>query len=134
MSKAPLMPADAPLSWRRTTASRRLDSWEGGDPMESHMHLDRGRLESTSAHWRAVCTAALGFATLAVFGAFFLLPSVRSAFPDGGGAAAFAKFQLASSAEQVREVFGDPVNPAIVAAVDAVDRLDLFVFIPVYGV
>ena len=65
---------------------------------------------------------------------FFRLPDVDGLYPSATDASsAMTKFQLADSAAVLTEVFGDPADPRIVAAMKAANELDLVVFIPVYG-
>ena len=82
----------------------------------------------------AMATAVLGFVTFAVCAMFFQLPEVDRVYASADVAsAAMTRFQLADSTEVVAEVLGNPADPDVVAAMTAANRLDLFVFIPVYG-
>lgn len=82
----------------------------------------------------AATTLALGAASIAVFVAFTLLPEVRAAgscFPAG----AVVQFELARNGEELAAIFGAgdaSCGPRIIAAMDAVNRLDLLAFIPTY--
>lgn len=85
---------------------------------------------------RAAFAAALfGLATLAVFIGFQILPAVRAAGEciEQGSLVAF---QRARDMEALRDVFGAPASacraPAL-NAIDALNTLDLFLFIPVYA-
>lgn len=84
--------------------------------------------------WFAVL---FGLATFAVFIGFFLLPEVRASLASGcGNAQSLQNFQLARSVADLVAVFSAPggaCRTPMIAAMDAADRLDLFVFIPVYG-
>ena len=82
---------------------------------------------------RALVVVALGLVTASAFGSFFLLPQARAAFPEGDGPAAVARFQLANDVGDLKGLFGDPPDAAVVAAVTAVTRLDLWIFIPIYA-
>ncbi len=82
----------------------------------------------------AIATLVLGLATFAICAMFFRLPDVDGLYPSATDASsAMTKFQLADSAAVLTEVFGDPADPRIVAAMKAANELDLVVFIPVYG-
>ena len=82
----------------------------------------------------AVTTVSLGLITFTVCAMFFQLPEVDRVYPSASDAtAAMTKFQLADSAAVVAEVLGDPVDTNVVAAMTAANKLDLFAFIPVYG-
>ena len=74
-----------------------------------------------------------GFATLALLLAFSFLPEVRQAYPDGDFPAAMSGFQRAVTPADLDRVFGDPVIAQRVAALDAANTLDLYGFIPAYG-
>ncbi|MGE0046417.1 MAG: hypothetical protein AB7J28_15245 [Hyphomonadaceae bacterium] len=78
-----------------------------------------------------------GLLTLAVFIGFFILPDVRASIASGcGNSGSLQSFQLARSVDDLIAVFSAPggaCRAPMIAAMDAADRLDLFVFIPVYG-
>ena len=78
-------------------------------------------------------TVILGLATAAALALLLYLPEVRAAYPDGGGPQALTRFQLADSSTALAEVFGDPLNPVVTAAMTAANSWDLYLFIPVYG-
>jgi hypothetical protein len=82
----------------------------------------------------AIATSAFGALTLALFVVFALLPEVaaaRACLPPG----AVVQFELARNAADLAAVFGVPgseCRPLAIAAMDAVNRLDLWAFIPAY--
>lgn len=82
----------------------------------------------------AIGTLALGAASIAVLVAFALLPEVRTAgecLPTG----AVVQFELARNAEDLAAIFGAgdaSCGPRVIAAMDAINRLDLLAFIPTY--
>lgn len=80
-----------------------------------------------------LATAILGVATLAILLAFSMLPDVRTAYPNGDFAAALNAFQHATSMTQLDALFGSPADPAKLRAMTAGNTLDLFGFIPAYG-
>lgn len=83
----------------------------------------------------AITTAAFGLVTFAVCALFFQLPEVNGVFESADAAsAAMTQFQLADSEAAVRSVVGSPADVRIVGAMNAANRLDLLVFVPVYGV
>lgn len=75
-----------------------------------------------------------GLATLGFFVAFNLLPEVGAAYSPGALGDAISVFQRAETLEALAPVFGEPVNAGIVAAMNAVNTLDLFGFIPAYTI
>jgi hypothetical protein len=85
----------------------------------------------------AIACALLGLATLALSIGFFALPAVQAA--QGSACIeplAVQRFQLARTEADISFVFGAPQSacrPVIEAAMNAVNRLDLFAFIPVYA-
>lgn len=72
----------------------------------------------------------LGLATIAATFAFSLLADVRAAYPDGEFSTALTQFQRAASLADIASVLS---NPQGVAAQVAAARLDLFVYLPLYG-
>lgn len=80
-----------------------------------------------------LATALLGVATLVIVVAFGLLPDVRAAYPSGDFSAALNTFQHAASMSQLEALFGSPADPAKLRAMTAGNTLDLFAFIPAYG-
>ena len=86
-----------------------------------------------SARAWAAATAALGVATIALFVTFALLPEVRAA-AGCLQAGAVVQFELARNSEDLARIFGggEGCGPLAIAAMDAVNRLDLIAFIPIY--
>jgi hypothetical protein len=80
-----------------------------------------------------LATAIFGVATLATLFAFTMLPDVRVAYPNGDFAAALNAFEHATSMAQLDALFGSPADPAKLRAMTSGNRLDLFGFIPAYG-
>lgn len=79
-------------------------------------------------------TIVLGVATLALFGAFSMLPEMRAA-GECLAAGSVVKFELASSVDDLQAIFGPSGSECRelgVAAMDAVNRLDIWAFIPTY--
>jgi hypothetical protein len=62
-----------------------------------------------------------------------MLPAVRAAYPNGDFATALNAFQHATSMSQLDALFGNPADPAKLQAMTVGNTLDLFVFIPAYG-
>ncbi|MBI1408099.1 MAG: hypothetical protein GC145_18455 [Caulobacter sp.] len=83
--------------------------------------------------WAAL-TACAGVLVLAVTVAFRLLPEVSEAagcMSEG----AVVEFELARTLDALQTIFGlpsDSCRPAVIAAMDAVNHLDVFAYIPVY--
>ena len=80
-----------------------------------------------------IATALLGVATLVILFAFSILPDVRAAYPNGDFAVALNSFQHAATPNDLDAVFGTPADPARLRAMTAGNTLDLFGFIPAYG-
>ncbi|MBI3437342.1 MAG: hypothetical protein HY054_01590 [Proteobacteria bacterium] len=80
-----------------------------------------------------IATAALGVATLAILVAFSTLPDVRAAYPNGDFSTELNAFQHATSMSQLDALFGSPADPAKLRAMTSGNTLDLFGFIPAYG-
>lgn len=84
----------------------------------------------------AIACAALGLAVLTLSTAFLVLPPVQTAWAAGcADALAVQRFQLARSEFDLALVFGPSeggCRALVAAAMDAVNLLDLFVFIPIY--
>ena len=78
-------------------------------------------------------TLALGLVTLAVSIAFSMMPAVSAFYAPGDISAAVGEFQRASAMADLVSVFGDPPDPAAVEAMDAINTLDLYAFIPAYA-
>ena len=77
-------------------------------------------------------TAVAGAVTLAIVIAFGGLPEVRAAYASGEFAAAFSAFQRVTTMAELDALFGDPADPARLAAMSAGNALDLYAFIPAY--
>lgn len=80
-----------------------------------------------------LATAVLGVATLAILFAFSMLPEVRAAYPNGDFATALNAFQHATNMAQLDTLFGAPPDAAKLQAMTSGNTLDLFGFIPAYG-
>jgi hypothetical protein len=80
-----------------------------------------------------LATVVFGLATLAVFVAFNLMPAVTAFYAPGDAGPAISEFQRAETMADLRSVFGDPPDPRAAAAMDAINTLDLYVFIPAYA-
>ncbi len=74
----------------------------------------------------------LGLATLGVFLALGRQPEVSAVYGAGEVALAVSAFQRAETLSDLAAVFGAPPDPRAIAAMDAVNRLDLWAFVPVY--
>ncbi len=81
-----------------------------------------------------ITTLAFGAASIGIFVAFTLLPEVQTAgecLPAG----AVVQFELARNGEELAAIFGAgdaSCGPRVIAAMDAINRLDLLAFIPSY--
>ena len=87
-----------------------------------------------SARAWALATLAFGLATMALFAAFALLPETRAAASCLAGGSV-VQFELARDSQDLARIFGAgdaSCGPRIIAAMDAVNRLDLLAFIPTY--
>jgi len=78
-------------------------------------------------------TLAFGIATLAAFYWLGGQPAVRGVYESNEIALAVSAFQRAETMRDIVLVFGYPTNEAAVAAMDALNRVDLFAFIPAYA-
>jgi len=85
---------------------------------------------------RAVPLIALlaGLATLVVFVTMARQPAVTAVYPPGEVAGVVSEFQRSVTADDLVPVFGDPPNASVMKAMDAVNTLDLWGFIPAYVV
>jgi hypothetical protein len=87
-----------------------------------------------SARAWAWASVAFGIASLAVFVAFALLPEMRAAaqcLPPGS----VVQFEFARNDADLTRIFGEvgsACRPLAIAAMDAVNTLDLIAFIPLY--
>lgn len=75
-----------------------------------------------------------GLATLVVFAAFNFMPAVTQVYAPGEMAPALSAFQRAETMADLQSVLGNPPNVRVVAAMDAINTLDLYAFIPAYAV
>ncbi len=78
-------------------------------------------------------TLILGLATLAAFLALGSQPAVRSVYPASEVSAAVSAFQRSKTPADIAAVFGTPADPARIAAMDALNMIDLWAFIPAYA-
>lgn len=78
-------------------------------------------------------TLALGIATLIAFVWLGGQPAVRAVYSSNEVGLAVSAFQRAETMQDIVLVFGYPVDDARVAAMDALNRLDLWAFIPAYA-
>ncbi len=76
--------------------------------------------------------SVFGVATLSVFVAFGQLPEAAAVYEPQEVGVAISAFQRSTSLADLAAVFGDPANSAIIAAMDAINALDLYAFIPTY--
>lgn len=87
-----------------------------------------------SARAWAVATAAFGVATITLFVIFAMLPEARAA-AGCLSADAVVQFELAQNGDDLARIFGgggEGCGPLAIAAMDAVNRIDLIAFIPLY--
>lgn len=87
-----------------------------------------------SARFWAIATLVTGLISLGLFVVFAMLPEMRAA-ADCLPAGAVVQFELARDVDQLRAIFGAPdsqCRPLAVAAMDAVNHIDLIAFIPAY--
>jgi hypothetical protein len=85
-----------------------------------------------SARTLPLICVALGIATLIAFLALGSQPEVRAVYQPEEVSAAVSAFQRAETLMDVALVFGAPPQEARVAAMDALNTLDLYAFIPAY--
>lgn len=83
---------------------------------------------------RAIPLTALlfGLATLATFVWLAMAPEVSAVYARSEVAVAVSEFQRSVTTADLARVFGDPPNPAIVAAQHSINTRDLYAFIPAY--
>lgn len=82
----------------------------------------------------AILTALAGLATVAVSAAFKLLSPVTAAKGCLAGGAVI-DFEFARTADHLTDIFGAPGDPCrgmAIAAMDAINQLDVFAYIPSY--
>lgn len=78
-------------------------------------------------------TLLLGLATLAAFIALGSQPAVSEVFAVSERSTYVSAFQRSETLSDIAAVFGSPADPAKIAAMDALNRLDLVAFIPAYA-
>jgi hypothetical protein len=78
-------------------------------------------------------TLVLGLATLAAFVALGSQPAVSSVYASTEVSTAVSAFQRSETPADIAAVFGNPADPARIAAMDALNTLDLWAFIPAYA-
>lgn len=78
-------------------------------------------------------TLTLGVATLFAFLWLGGQPAVRAVYASNEVGLAVSAFQRAETMQDIVLVFGYPVDDGRVAAMDALNRLDLWAFIPAYA-
>jgi hypothetical protein len=78
-------------------------------------------------------TLILGLATLAAFIALGARPAVRDVYAASEVSTYVSAFQRSETLSDVAAVFGSPADPAKIAAMDALNTLDLYAFIPAYA-
>lgn len=79
-----------------------------------------------------LATLVLGLATLAAFIALGQLPEVVAAYEMSARAGAVSAFQRAETMSDLVILFGNPPDAAQIAAMDALNTLDLWAFTPLY--
>ncbi|MGQ0533101.1 MAG: hypothetical protein ACT4OF_10495 [Caulobacteraceae bacterium] len=80
-----------------------------------------------------LATLVLGLLTLATLLWLGMSPEVAAVYERSEVGAAVSEFQRAETPADLARVFGDPPNPAILAAQDVVNTRDLYAFIPAYA-
>jgi hypothetical protein len=78
-------------------------------------------------------TVALGLATLIAFLWLGGQDAVRDVYAASEVSTYVSAFQRSETLSDIAAVFGSPVDPARIAAMDALNRLDLWAFIPAYA-
>lgn len=82
----------------------------------------------------ALLTLIFGLITLGVFVAFRFLPEVQAAPMLGDLPSAVSQFQRAETPADLAVLFGSPPDQASVRAMNALNTLDLYAFIPSFTV
>lgn len=77
-------------------------------------------------------TFVLGLATLGAFVWLGLSPEVTSLYERSEVALVVSEFQRSVTMADLTRVFGDPPDPAVLAAQDSINSRDLIAFIPAY--
>ncbi|MGD9979449.1 MAG: hypothetical protein AB7H66_00375 [Hyphomonadaceae bacterium] len=80
----------------------------------------------------SLVTLVLGLITLGAFVWLGVAPEVTSVYERSEVALAVSEFQRSITTADLARVFGDPADPAIVAAQDSINSRDLWAFIPAY--
>lgn len=80
-----------------------------------------------------LASAILGVLTLAAFLYLGSSEQVRAVYEPSEVSLAVSAFQRAETVPDIIRVFGAPADPAIIAAMDAVNWPDLYAFIPAYA-
>lgn len=78
-------------------------------------------------------TLLLGLATLAAFFSLGSQPAVSSVYAASEVSLHVSAFQRSETLSDIAAVFGDPADAAKIAAMDALNTLDLYAFIPAYA-
>lgn len=85
------------------------------------------------SHALPLLTLALGIATLIAFIALGSQPAVSDVFAVSERSTYVSAFQRSETVSDIAAVFGSPADPAKIAAMDALNTLDLWAFIPTYA-
>lgn len=86
-----------------------------------------------SARAWPLATLILGLATLGCFIAMGAQPAVTAIYERTEIASAVSAFQRAETTADIEIVFGAPTDARVIAAQDAINTVDLYGFIPAYG-
>ncbi|QGZ93930.1 hypothetical protein [Terricaulis silvestris] len=86
-----------------------------------------------SARALPLVTALLGVLTLGAFLALGSQPAVRAVYSASEISTNVSVFQRAETLGDIAAVFGAPADPAKMSAMDALNTLDLYAFIPAYA-
>lgn len=81
-----------------------------------------------------IVTLLAGIATMVVFVMLGRQPEVAALYQANEVSSVVSDFQRAVTLDDLVGVFGDPPNPAVVAAMDALNTLDLRAFIAAYAI
>lgn len=80
-----------------------------------------------------LATLVLGLATLGAFIALGSQPAVSDVYAASEVSTYVSAFQRSETLSDIAAVFGSPFDPAKIAAMDALNTLDLYAFIPAYA-
>lgn len=80
-----------------------------------------------------LASAVLGVLTLAAFLSLGSSEAVRAVYEPSEVSLAVSAFQRSETVADIARVFGTPPDPAVIAAMDAVNWPDLYAFIPAYA-